>query len=69
MPCTDDDGYRAVSGAKTKGIDLELLGGLNSGWLLQSSFSHSRTEDADDERLTTQLPRILFICGALMRCR
>jgi len=53
---TDETAYRAVSGAKTKGIDMELAGELAPGWNLQGGYSHSRTEDADGKRLTTQLP-------------
>jgi len=60
VPGTDEDAYKAVSGAETRGIDLELAGELSPGWQLQTSFSHSRTEDADGERLTTQLPLDTF---------
>ncbi|HCN45619.1 MAG TPA: TonB-dependent siderophore receptor [Pseudomonas sp.] len=52
--------YRAVDGAETKGIDLELAGELLPGWNLQTGYSHSRTEDADGNRLTTQLPMDTF---------
>ncbi|MFJ4345341.1 TonB-dependent siderophore receptor [Pseudomonas sp. NPDC089401] len=51
-----EDYYRGVSGAETKGIDLELGGELSQGWNVQAGYSHSRTEDADGARLTTQLP-------------
>ncbi|MEN5202556.1 TonB-dependent siderophore receptor [Pseudomonas wadenswilerensis] len=60
VPGTDQDAYRAVSGAKTKGIDLELAGELAPGWELQAGFSHSRTEDAEGQRLTAQLPLDTF---------
>ncbi|MDD2056476.1 TonB-dependent receptor [Pseudomonas sp. GD03860] len=60
VPGTDEDAYRAVSGAKTKGVDLELSGELAPGWELQTGYSHSRTEDAEGERLTTQLPLDTF---------
>jgi outer membrane receptor for ferric coprogen and ferric-rhodotorulic acid len=62
VPGTRDqeDAYRAVSGAKTKGIDMELAGELAAGWNVQAGYSHSRTEDADSQRLTTQLPMDTF---------
>ncbi|WP_406819558.1 TonB-dependent siderophore receptor [Pseudomonas sp. KnCO4] len=52
--------FRAVDGAETKGIDLELSGEVLPGWNLQTGYSHSRTEDADGNRLTTQLPMDTF---------
>ncbi|MDR0281119.1 MAG: TonB-dependent receptor [Paucimonas sp.] len=52
--------FRAVDGAETKGIDLELAGEILLGWNLQTGYSHSRTEDADGNRLTTQLPMDTF---------
>ncbi|AZL73490.1 TonB-dependent siderophore receptor [Pseudomonas oryziphila] len=62
VPGTRDqeDAYRAVSGAKTKGIDMELAGELATGWNVQAGYSHSRTEDADGQRLTAQLPMDTF---------
>ncbi len=53
---TGADASRAVDGAKTKGFDLEIAGELSPGWNLHTGYSHSRTEDADGVRLTTQLP-------------
>lgn len=60
VPGTGNDAYKAVSGAKTKGLDLELSGELTPGWELQAGYSHSRTEDAQGQRLTTQLPLDTF---------
>jgi len=48
--------YRAVDGAKTKGFDLEVSGEITPGWNVQAGYSHARTEDADGQRLSTQLP-------------
>lgn len=56
----EETAYRAVSGAKTKGIDMELAGEITPGWNLQGGYSHSRTEDAEGTRLTTQLPLDTF---------
>lgn len=47
---------KAVDGAETKGIDLALSGELAPGWNMQTGYSHSRTEDADGNRMNTQLP-------------
>ncbi|MFJ4383530.1 TonB-dependent siderophore receptor [Pseudomonas sp. NPDC089408] len=56
IPNTNDNAYKAVSGAKTKGVDLELSGEVLPGWNVQSSYSWSRTEDSDGNRQLTQLP-------------
>ena len=52
--------YRAVDGAKTKGLDLEVSGEIAPGWNLQAGYSHARTENADGKRLNTQLPMDTF---------
>lgn len=52
--------YRAVSGAETKGIDLELSGEVARGLEVHTGYSHSRTEDANGTRLTSQLPLDTF---------
>ncbi|MFJ4387385.1 TonB-dependent siderophore receptor [Pseudomonas sp. NPDC089408] len=51
---------RAVSGAQTKGIDLELSGEVANGWNVHTGYSHSRTENAQGDRLTPQLPLDTF---------
>ncbi|MES3708092.1 TonB-dependent siderophore receptor [Pseudomonas putida] len=57
IPGTNGDiAYKAVSGAETKGVDLELAGEVLPGWNVQSSYSWSRTEDSDGNRQLTQLP-------------
>ncbi|MFV3289076.1 TonB-dependent siderophore receptor [Pseudomonas sp. NY11955] len=48
--------YRAVDGAKTKGFDVEISGEVAPGWNVQAGYSHARTENADGNRLNTQLP-------------
>ncbi len=52
--------YIAVSGAKTRGIDLELSGQLAPGWNVSTSFSHSTTEDNKGVRIATAAPANLF---------
>ncbi|MCY1353078.1 Ferric-pseudobactin receptor [compost metagenome] len=57
VPGTDGEpAYRAVKGAKTKGIDLEASGELAPGWNLSASYSHSITKDADGERINSVAP-------------
>lgn len=51
---------RAVDGAKTKGLDIEIAGEVTPGWNVQTGYAHTRTENADGERLTTQLPMDTF---------
>lgn len=61
VPGTDGEtAYRAVSGAKTKGFDLEASGELLPGWNLTASYSHSVTKDSDGERLNTMAPAEMF---------
>lgn len=51
---------KAVDGAETKGVDMELSGEMLPGWNVYTGYSHTRTEDADGVRLTTQLPMDTF---------
>ncbi|MEE1925804.1 TonB-dependent siderophore receptor [Pseudomonas sp. 148P] len=51
---------KAVDGAETKGVDLELSGEVLPGWNVYTGYSHTRTEDADGVRLTSQLPMDTF---------
>ena len=49
--------YRAVRGARTEGVDVELGGELRAGWQAGLSYSYSTTKDADGERIRTNFPR------------
>lgn len=49
--------YRAVSGTRTQGVDMELNGELLPGWQLGASYNYSSTEDAAGERIRTTFPR------------
>ena len=51
---------RTVDGAETRGVDVELSGEVLPGWNVYSGYSHTRTEDADGLRLTSQLPMDTF---------
>ncbi|WP_175650815.1 TonB-dependent siderophore receptor [Pseudomonas sp. Marseille-P9899] len=52
--------YKMVDGAQTKGVDIELSGEVATGWNVYTGYSHTRTENADGVRLTTQLPMDTF---------
>ncbi|OZI71871.1 TonB-dependent siderophore receptor [Bordetella genomosp. 12] len=49
--------YRAVKGAKTEGLDMELNGELMRNWNIAVSYTYSQTKDAQGERITTLVPR------------
>ncbi|KQZ98802.1 TonB-dependent siderophore receptor [Achromobacter sp. Root565] len=49
--------YRAVSGAKTSGLDVELNGELAPGWQAALSYSYSITKDGEGGTIRTIFPR------------
>lgn len=49
--------YRAVKGAKTQGLDVEVSGELLSNLQVGLSYNYSTTEDADGDRISTTFPR------------
>lgn len=49
--------YRAVSGAKTSGLDVELNGELAPGWQAALSYSYSITKDGEGATIRTIFPR------------
>ncbi len=51
-----ESAYRAVSGAKTRGIDMEIYGEVMPDWNVSASYSHSLTKDSDHERIMTEAP-------------
>ncbi len=51
-----ESAYRAVSGAKTRGIDMEIYGEVMPDWNVSASYSHSLTKDSDRERIMTEAP-------------
>ena len=52
--------YRTVDGAKTKGLDLEIIGKISDNWEMSASYSYSKTKDQDDVRIETNIPQHLF---------
>ena len=58
VPGTPDTAaYRAVKGARTQGLDLEVTGALTRNWNVAASWTYGRTKDANGERITTIFPR------------
>jgi len=49
--------YRAVSGARTSGLDVELNGELAPGWQAALSYSYSITKDGEGGTIRTIFPR------------
>lgn len=56
IPGTTTAAYKAVSGATTRGFEIEANGELMPEWNVAASYSHSITEDADGERINTEAP-------------
>lgn len=51
---TDDTGqdrYKAISGATTKGVELELAGELAQDWNVSAGYTYARTRDKDEQRI------------------
>ncbi|MDB5993364.1 MAG: TonB-dependent receptor [Pseudomonas sp.] len=51
---TDDTGqdrYKAISGATTQGVELELAGELAQDWNLSAGYTYARTRDKDEQRI------------------
>lgn len=57
IPGTTATASRAVKGAKTQGIDLELTGALTRDWNLTASYNYSASKDATGKRINTTFPR------------
>lgn len=52
-----DNVYSAEQDTTSKGIELELNGELAEGWQASAGYAYSVTTDADDQRISTNLPR------------
>jgi outer membrane receptor for ferric coprogen and ferric-rhodotorulic acid len=57
IPGTTTTASRAVKGARTEGIDLELNGTLARDWNLAASYNYSSSKDATGQRINTTFPR------------
>jgi len=49
--------YRAVSGARTSGLDLEAAGALTADWNVSASWTYSQTRNPKGDRINTTFPR------------
>ncbi|WP_083651948.1 TonB-dependent siderophore receptor [Pseudomonas sp. PA27(2017)] len=52
-----DQAYRAESGTKTRGFEVELTGELLPNWQLSTSFSRNIVQDSDGRALNTNIPQ------------
>lgn len=52
----DEQAYYAVNGARTRGIDVEIVGSPVPDWNISASWTYSRLEDSDGIRLNTTTP-------------
>lgn len=57
---TDYDTAYAAKKTTTRGIDLEVSGEILPGWNVDASYSHSRVEDSDGERIKSIIPLDIF---------
>ena len=48
---TGQDVYKAISGATTKGVELELAGELAKDWNVSAGYTYARTRDKDEQRI------------------
>ncbi|MFJ2986098.1 MULTISPECIES: TonB-dependent siderophore receptor [unclassified Pseudomonas] len=56
VPGTTTAAYKAISGATTRGFEVEANGELMPDWNVAASYNHSITKDADHERINTEAP-------------
>ncbi|TCK08967.1 TonB-dependent siderophore receptor [Marinobacterium mangrovicola] len=54
---TTTSAYRAVDGATTRGLDIEINGQITPRWNISASYSHSLIQDSDGERLSSVAPK------------
>lgn len=52
--------YRAVSGTKTRGFEVELAGELARDWEANIAFARNRSEDRNGDLLNTNIPQNTF---------
>jgi outer membrane receptor for ferric coprogen and ferric-rhodotorulic acid len=48
---TNEGIYKAIDGATTKGVELELAGELSDGWNVSAGYTYARSHDADEQRI------------------
>ncbi|MET1080704.1 MAG: TonB-dependent siderophore receptor [Pseudomonas sp.] len=60
IPGTANFAYRAIAGAKTRGLELEASGELAPGWQVLGGYTHRITRDGNDDKISTTSPEDLF---------
>ncbi|WP_282339363.1 TonB-dependent siderophore receptor [Pseudomonas sp. PS02288] len=55
IPGTTEAAYRAESGTKTRGFEVEVTGEVAIDWQLSASFSRNIVQDADGNKLNTNI--------------
>ncbi|WPN44980.1 TonB-dependent siderophore receptor [Pseudomonas sp. P8_241] len=48
---TNEGIYKAIDGATTKGVELELAGEVADGWNVSAGYTYARTRDAEEQRI------------------
>ncbi|MCU1720926.1 TonB-dependent siderophore receptor [Pseudomonas sp. 5P_5.1_Bac1] len=59
IPGTNNAASRAIKGAKTQGLDVEVTGAMSSDWNVSASWTYGQSKNAEGERITTTFPRHL----------
>ena len=49
--------YRAESGTRTRGFEVEVAGEILPDWQVSASYTYAEIKDSDDDRLLTEVPR------------
>ena len=57
VPGTTENAYRAESGTKTRGFEVELSGELATDWQASASFSRNIVQDSEGQKLNTNIPQ------------
>ena len=57
IPGTTNSAYRAETGAKTQGVDMEMNGEVATGWNIAASYTYGKTENAAGQQITTTFPK------------
>ncbi|MEN5144237.1 TonB-dependent siderophore receptor [Pseudomonas juntendi] len=52
-----DQAYRAESGTKTRGFEMEVAGEILPDWQVSASYTYAVSKDSDGDRLNTEVPR------------
>lgn len=59
VPGTTNAAYRAIKGAKTRGVDLEASGAITPSWNVSASWTYSEAENAEGKAIQTTFPHQL----------